>query len=745
VTDLVDADDAAGPPPSDGLTLVGETKSFLKTWQRLMRSSEDWGPEDVVVLRQKARDLESRARAADVGSLAHHLASCEHCFWNGEVDKAKLAHCLRNVSEVAWQWRQDLRTRSELVSIEGLGHLPADRLTIEPPTLLEPPSVQMFESVPPSAEPARPSTLPSEPPSALQSDGFEQALEMWNRPSLLARLFGRRRNRVSGVPAPVSASPYGLALHEPASNEPDPRAVTLDELAPHEPASESESRQKGRKPLTALPSLSDAAYSAAAPGPSFESDPLADVSNGSSSDTAGLRRGWPRWSVSVGLLAVLAVGIWVWFEGASDVPDAKLASAPSAPAVATATSTAAALRQRDAERVPLETASRAPAVRREVLDGLLAGAHGYGGMESPELADLLDEEAALLASGGAACVPGIPGCELVSTSHELGAAPNAARAQSGVPVGGSWLEGLELPGIGVKDDPRVRELFEFHTRNAVGRETFQELLFRCGTYLEVVQTALDRYGLSLDLFAVPMVASGCVPDVESVDGGRGLWQLTPAAAKGYHLRLKPQVVDERIDPAKSSDAAARLLQDLFRKTGSWELALAAYRSGPLALLARLKAAGDGAGYWQLAASGRLPDEAVKLVPKVQAFALILANLAKFRFEPVPHRPLEVTATLEVPPGTRLGLVARAAGSSTTKIRELNPDMLGDRVPDWPGEKFVVRVPKDAGVRARESLGGLIASADHADECVPHGFDWGRQRFTIAMASRCEQHASAGAR
>jgi hypothetical protein len=93
--------------------------------------------------------------------------------------------------------------------------------------------------------------------------------------------------------------------------------------------------------------------------------------------------------------------------------------------------------------------------------------------------------------------------------------------------------------------------------------------------------------------------------------------------------------------------------------------------------------------------------------------------------------------LEVPPGTRLGLVARAAASSTTKIRELNPDVIGDRVPDWPGQRFLLRVPKDAELRARETLPELISAADHADECVPHAFDWGRQRFTSAMASRCE--------
>lgn len=748
MTDLVDADETAGPPPSDGLALVGETKAFLKSWQAHLLASDEWGPGDVAPLREQGRDLETRARAADVGSLAHHLASCEHCFWNGEVDKAKLALCLRNVSEVAWQWRQDLRTRSELFSLEGLGQVPADRLTIEPPTLLEPPSVEMFESMPPLA----PAAEQLEP-----GDGFGQALEMWNRPSLLARLFGAGRRRSSAPPALDAADVSAGAGVHGTPQAPLETALEAPSATPLEAPSEgtagaaasitAAALQERRKPLTALPSpgasLGDATYAGVASAPPTTADRFGDVGHRPSSDLAAMRGGWPRWSVSLGLLAALGVGIWVWFEGAPDPED--VTAGPALPGSYSAVSaSASALRQRDDERVPREASPRPP-VSREVLDALLARAHGFGGIESPELADLLDEEAALLASGGATCVPGMAGCELVSTSHELVAAPSAARPQkpSGAP-GGGWLDGLALPGIGVKDDPRVREIFEFHTRNAVGRETFQELLFRCGSYHEVVQIALERYGLAPDLASVPMVASGCVPDVESADGGRGLWQLTPAAAKAYHLHVKPLVVDERIDPAKGSDAAVRLLEDLLRKTGSWELALAAYRSGPLGLLGRLSAAEEDVRYAELAADRRLPDEAVKFVARVQAFALILANLNRFRFEPVPRRPVEGTAPLEVPAGTRLGLVARAASSSTSKIRELNPDMLGDRVPDGLGETFVVRVPKDAGPRAREALAGLIASADHADECVPHGFDWGRQRFTTAMASRCG-HTTASAR
>jgi transglycosylase-like protein with SLT domain len=433
-------------------------------------------------------------------------------------------------------------------------------------------------------------------------------------------------------------------------------------------------------------------------------------------------RSW--WGASLVVLCVGGVLIWALRETQRDRTVAPVAATGPAPSLGASGTPAAP-----------------PTLGRQAIDTLAAAAHGYGGIESPELAELLDEEAETLARGGGACAPGAAGCELVSTAHGLSTAPGAGSTGERQGERGSWLDGLEVPGIGIKDDARVRRFFEFHTRNSVGREAFQELLFRCAPYRDTVEAALARYGVAPQLLAVAMATSGCVADAESAEAGRGLWQLTPAAAKAYHLRVKDQVLDERLEPVKSTEAGVRLLEDLYRKTGSWELAISAFRVGPLPLLARLSGVGDGADYWALVDSGGLSGDAAAIVPKVQAFALILANLDKFRFEPVPLRAAEPTALLEVPPGTRLGLVARAAGSSTTKIRELNPDMMGDRVPDWPGEKFSLRVPKDASERAREAMPELITSPDHADECVPHAFDWGRQRFTTAMASRCE-HASA---
>lgn len=672
MTQLVDTDEAAGPPPSDGLTLVGETKGFLQAWQRLMLGSADWSPEQVAALRQRSRELEARARAADVAGLAHHLQSCEHCFWNGEIDKSKLAHSLRNVSEVAWQWRQDLQIRSDIYTLEGQGHVSRDRLTIDPPTLLAPPSVEMFESSP--ASPASPDGGVSPPSSEPVTEWQKpEPFDSWVKPSL----FGRRRH---GKSQPV--------------------------LSPG--ATPAPARRLERKGPNSFPSLADAVYTdAEAPeASSHEAMPPKRAGSGA----------FPWLSAALGVLGAAGVGVLVsTIGGPSRDVEARAAAASNNPPAA------------------LRELASAPPLSRDALDAIVATAHGHGGIESPELADLLDEEAALARAGGA-CGGEDLGCQLLRSPRAASLAVAEPRPPSAAGTRPGWLDGFDVPALGAPDAARVREVFEFHTRNSVGREAFQELLFRCGAHRDLVQATLARYGLPPELLAVPMVASGCVSDRESGDGGRGLWQLAPSAAKAYHLRVKARVVDERIDPVKGTDAAVRLLEDLYRKTGTWELALAAYRLGPLALLSRLHGAGDSPS---LDEAG-VPAEVALYVARAQAFALILTNLPKFRFAPAPLQPPEVTAVLEVPPGTRLGLVARAAASSTSKIRELNPDVLGDRVPDWPGEKFTVRVPKDAQARAREALPQLIATADHADECVPHAFDWGRQRFTSAMASRCAQ-------
>jgi membrane-bound lytic murein transglycosylase D len=298
-----------------------------------------------------------------------------------------------------------------------------------------------------------------------------------------------------------------------------------------------------------------------------------------------------------------------------------------------------------------------------------------------------------------------------------------------------------MPEIPIEDDPRVQQRFEFYTENPVGRETFQQMLFRCGAYKDMIQSALVRRGLPADLLAVVFVESGCSPLARSPAGAEGLWQFIPEAARAYHLRIIPDQVDERHSPQKSTEAAIAFLSDMYAKLKSWDLVFAGYNCGPFGIMARLeRVEGENVGFWELVDAGMLPDETANYAPTIQAVALILNNLQRLKFGTIQMRAPQVTMDLVVPPGTRLSLIARAAALSVDELRRLNLDIKGSQTPNVPN--FAVQVPKDSVWQARDMLAELLKSGDASDQCAPPNFDWGRQRFTKEMAEACARKLNA---
>jgi membrane-bound lytic murein transglycosylase D len=263
------------------------------------------------------------------------------------------------------------------------------------------------------------------------------------------------------------------------------------------------------------------------------------------------------------------------------------------------------------------------------------------------------------------------------------------------------------------------------------------MLFRCGAYRDQIQATLARFDLPESVLAVALAESACILEAKSPKGAVGLWQFIPGAARAYNLRIIEGVVDERLSPSKSTEAAVRFLSDMYRKFGSWDLVFAGYNCGPFGMATRIQLAGGNAGFWDLVDASLLPEETTGYVPRIQAYALILKNLQRLKFAGAQMRAPEVTADLEAPAGTRLGLIARAASTSVIQIRRLNRDILGDVVPEIPGQKFAVQVPRDVVFQARETLEELLRGRDNSDLCVPPTFDWGRQQFTPAMATACK--------
>jgi hypothetical protein len=423
---------------------------------------------------------------------------------------------------------------------------------------------------------------------------------------------------------------------------------------------------------------------------------------------------------------------------------------PSASAVNPSSGTTPGPSASDGAAAPGAPASAMP--RGKLLNdderfrSLLSQVHGRGGKESAELRALFDEQASIAAQ---ALQPGCVGPQCAALKEIGKLVTNTTkkrvkrRSHSPDALRSRWLAGLEMPEIPVEDDPRVQKRFEFYTENPLGRETFQQMLFRCGAYKDAIQSSLIRRGLPKDLIAVAYAESGCYPLAKSPMGAEGLWQFIPDAARAYHLRIIDGIVDERHSPQKATEAAIQYFSDMYAKFGEWDLVFSAYNMGPFGLATRIEQVeGEKVGFWELVDAEMLPGETADYAPAIQAIALILNNLQKLKFGAIQQRAPQMTMDLPVPPNTRLSLVARAAATSLDELRRLNLDIKGTSTPGV--HNFAVQVSKDSVWQARETLQELLKAKDDSDLCAPQNFDWGRQRFTPEMQEACTRNLGARA-
>jgi membrane-bound lytic murein transglycosylase D len=225
------------------------------------------------------------------------------------------------------------------------------------------------------------------------------------------------------------------------------------------------------------------------------------------------------------------------------------------------------------------------------------------------------------------------------------------------------------------------------TQHARGYLT--SVLERLGKYGPMISKTFREDGLPQDLIYLPGPESAYDPQALSRKGARGLWQLMTATAELYGLKVN-YAVDEREDPYKSTQVAARDLKYLYKMFGDWYLALAAYDSGPGTVQRAIQSTGY-ADYWKLRTLHVLPPETESYVPVFLATALIVKDPQAYGFHVKPDPPLEVQRVrVEVP--TDLRLIADLIGCPADDLASLNPALKGWTTPAYdPG--FMLNLPE----------------------------------------------------
>ncbi len=139
----------------------------------------------------------------------------------------------------------------------------------------------------------------------------------------------------------------------------------------------------------------------------------------------------------------------------------------------------------------------------------------------------------------------------------------------------------------------------------------QGLLARSDYYFPLFEEIFDAYNLPQELKYLAVIESALKPKAMSRAGAGGLWQFMRGTGKLYGLRIDEHI-DERSDPVKATEAAARYLSDLYDIYDDWTLALAAYNCGPGNVKKAIRKAGGKKDFWKI--YNYLPKETRSYVP-----------------------------------------------------------------------------------------------------------------------------------
>lgn len=284
-----------------------------------------------------------------------------------------------------------------------------------------------------------------------------------------------------------------------------------------------------------------------------------------------------------------------------------------------------------------------------------------------------------------------------------------------------------LSDLSIPMTQRTMRYVEYFGQDADGRESFYARLRRAGRYREHIEESLRYAGLPEDLLWLAAIESGFVPQATSGKGAVGLFQFMPETAQRFGLAIDSEI-DERRSITRSTEAAILYLSFLHEKFGAWDLALAAYNCGEGRLDTAIGKARERLGlqdddaveFHELAQLKLLPKETSDFVPKIHAFAIVAHNAEALALDDLDPLPSMRFAQIAVPGGTRLSTIAAAADLSIAAIRDLNPDLLTDRMPGSKGD-VLINVPPDLLAQTLAALPSYLvkeATAVAASEPEP---------------------------
>lgn len=230
------------------------------------------------------------------------------------------------------------------------------------------------------------------------------------------------------------------------------------------------------------------------------------------------------------------------------------------------------------------------------------------------------------------------------------------------------------------------ELYTHRRRNLSSR-----MLGLAQLYYPMFEESLDRYDLPLELKHLSIIESALNPLAKSKSGAVGLWQFLLNSGKMFDLEVN-SYVDERRDPIKSTEAACKYFEYLYRIFNDWELVLAAYNGGPGEVRNAIERSGGKTNYWDIRPF--LPKQTQGYVPAFTAVNYMMNYASEHNIYPTsPKISYSQTDTVKISHPVYFEQISKEIGISVKYLASLNPAYKRNYIP-ITNQSEVLILPQD---------------------------------------------------
>jgi membrane-bound lytic murein transglycosylase D len=258
--------------------------------------------------------------------------------------------------------------------------------------------------------------------------------------------------------------------------------------------------------------------------------------------------------------------------------------------------------------------------------------------------------------------------------------------------------------IPLRYNDRIHAFINYFT--VKDREYTRMVMRRKNLYFPLFEKYLAKYNLPQELKYLSIIESGLNPRAVSRARAVGLWQFMPGTGRYYGLN-NSWYIDDRMDPEKSTDAACRYLRDLYMMFKDWDLALAAYNTGPGNVRKAIRKSGYKRSFWEIYPN--LPRETRSYVPQFLAIIYTMNYLDVHNFLDEGQEMLVAYDTVQVKKFLHFGTFANLTGACVEDLQKLNPSVQHNAVPE-NSKYYVLNVPKGAKFHLELNRMAILDSA-----------------------------------